>query len=111
MTSKMNSKLRYLLALVIAAALVFAMLWVGSWIATIVTQPHRQPNDFTVGQKWDLCGYAVDMRHEAGGYDLERWRGSRCRSLSDLDHCVLRCLSEAGTIEIGAACFEDCVSD
>ena len=86
------------------------LLWTGSWIASIVRQPHRQNNDFTVGRKMDLCGYAVDMRHSASGYDLDRWKGRRCESLSELDHCILECLSAAGTIEIGAACFTDCVA-
>jgi hypothetical protein len=102
---------RYLVAAIFALALVFTLLWVGSWIATIVLQPDRQQNDFTVGRRMDLCGYAVDMRHAAGGYDLDEWSGERCRSLSALDRCILSCLSEAGTVEIGAACYSDCLSD
>lgn len=101
--------MRYLMALLVAAALVFGALWAGSWISTTVSPPHRQFNDFTVGRLMDLCGYKVDMRHVGGGYDLGRWRGTRCDALSELDHCVLKCLSVAGTIEIGAACFSDCV--
>jgi len=103
--------MRYFMALLTATGLVFAALWIGSWIAVTVGQPHRQYNDFTVGRKMDLCGYKVDMRHAGGGYDLEQWKGGRCDSLSELDHCVLRCLSSAGTIEIGAACFSDCVAE
>ena len=107
----MSSGIRYLIALCLAISLVFSVLWVGSWIARIVSQPHRQHNDFTVGRAMDLCGYKVDMRHAGGGYDLERWKGKRCESLSELDHCLLACLSRAGTIEIGAACFSGCVAD
>ncbi len=103
--------MRYLIALLIATALAFVVLWVGSWISTAVSQPHRQYNDFTVGRKMDLCGYEVDMRHAGGGYDLEQWRGRRCGSLSELDHCVLKCLSDAGTVEIGAACYSDCIRE
>ncbi len=101
--------MRYLSALGIAVVLVFLLLWVGSWIAEIVRQPDRQINDFTVGRKMDLCGYQVDMRHEAAGYDLDEWKGERCDRLSELDRCLLSCLSRARTIEIGAACYEDCV--
>lgn len=107
----MRSLLRYLAAASVAVVIVFALFWLGSWIATIVTQPHRQQNDFTVGRRMDLCGYSVDMRHGAGGYDLDQWKGKRCQSLSELDHCILSCLSRAGTIEIGSACFSDCISD
>jgi hypothetical protein len=107
----MSSTIRFLIALVLAVSLVFLMLWIGSWIATTVSQPHRQYNDFTVGRKMDLCGYQVDMRHVGGGYDLQKWEGERCDSLSELDGCLLDCLSKAGTIEIGAACYSDCLGD
>jgi hypothetical protein len=103
--------MRYLIALLFAVMLSFLMLWVGSWISTTVSPPHRDYNDFTVGRKMDLCGYQVDMRHAGGGYDLERWQGAHCDFLSDLDHCILKCLSAAGTVEIGAACFSDCVEE
>ena len=103
--------MRYLTALLIAFALLFLAFWGGSQIAIMVEQPQRRYNDFTVGRKMDLCGYAVDMRHAAGGYDLEKWKGSRCESLSVLDRCVLECLSVAGTVEIGTACFSDCVRE
>lgn len=102
--------MRYLIASSLAIVLVFTLLWVGSWIATTVSQPHRQYNDFTVGRRMELCGYKVDMRHSAGGYDLDEWKGKRCETLSELDRCVLACLSGAGTVEIGAACFSDCVA-
>jgi hypothetical protein len=106
-----TSLLRYGAALVVAVAVVFALLWLGAWIAELVSQPHREQNDFTVGARLDLCGYQVDTRHAAGGYDLDQWRGERCESLSELDHCILACLADAGTIEIGADCFPDCVAD
>jgi hypothetical protein len=103
--------MRYFLALLTAALLVFAALWTGSWVANTVRTPHRDYNDYTVGRKMDLCGYEVDMRHAGGGYDLDRWKGAHCNFLSELDHCVLKCLANAGTVEIGAACFSDCVSE
>lgn len=103
--------MRYLMALVVAVALAFLMLWIGSWIATTVSQPHLEHNDFTVGRKLDLCGYQVDFRHANSGYDFDQWKGAHCEFLSELDHCLLKCLSAAGTIEIGAACFSDCVRD
>ena len=102
--------MRYITALLVAALLVFAALWIGSWVANTVETPHRDYNDYTVGRKMDLCGYQVDMRHAGGGYDLDRWKGAHCSFLSELDHCVLQCLSEAGTVKIGAACFSDCVA-
>ena len=101
--------MRYIIALTIAASLLFLAFWAGSRISILVTQPDREHNDFTVGRKMDLCGYQVDMRHEMAGYDLRQWRGSRCDSLSELDHCVLQCLSEAGTVEIAVACYPECV--
>ena len=103
--------MRYLTALLIAFALLFLFFWGGSQIAIMVEQPQRRYNDFTVGRKMDLCGYAVDMRHGAGGYDLYQWEGERCDGLSDLDECILSCLSEAGTVEIGTACFSTCLDD
>ena len=103
--------MRYLAALCVAAGLLFLVFWLGSRIAVIVSQPDRQYNDFTVGRKMDLCGHAVDMRHAAAGYDLDEWKGERCRSLSRLDHCVLECLSAAGTVKIATACYSDCVPE
>ncbi len=103
--------MRYLVSAAVAFALLFLAFWIGSQIALMVDQPDRQLNDFTVGRKMDLCGYAVDMRHGAGGYDLNEWKGGRCDTLSDLDRCVLSCLSQAGTVEIGQACFSDCLAE
>lgn len=103
--------MRYLAALLISLSIVFVMFWVGSWISTTVSPPDWKYNDFTIGQRIDLCGYPVDIRHVGGGYDLGRWKGARCESLSELDECVLECLSGAGTIKIGAACFSDCVGE
>ena len=100
--------MRYMASLVIAVGFIFTVFWVGAKIAVMVDPPHRIFNDFTVGQRMDLCGYAVDIRHVGGGYDLNRWTGGRCSSLSRLDHCMLQCLSDAGTVEIGASCYSDC---
>jgi len=101
--------MRYLIALSISVVLIFLFFWVGAKIAVMVDPPHRDYNDYTVGRKMDLCGYAVDMRHAGGGYDLEHWRRQDCDTLSDLDRCILQCLSEAGTVKIGAACYSDCL--
>jgi hypothetical protein len=102
--------MRYLTAMCVAGVLLFLAFWVGARIAAMVSQPNRLPDDFTVGQKMDLCGYQVDIRHRAAGYDLDVWSGPRCDSLSKLDECVLECLSEAGTVEIATACYSDCVA-
>jgi hypothetical protein len=101
--------MRYLMAMCVAGVLLFLAFWVGARIAVMVSQPNRMADDFTVGQKMDLCGYQVDIRHAAAGYDLDAWTGSRCESLSELDRCILACLSAAGTIEIATACYSDCV--
>jgi len=103
--------MRYLAALMIAVSFIFMVFWVGAKVAVMVDPPHRVYNDYTVGRKMDLCGYQVDVRHVGGGYDLGRWRGRRCESLSHLDECMLQCLSVAGTVEIGAACYADCFAD
>jgi hypothetical protein len=89
---------------------VFFIFWMASQLAVIVEQPHEEHNDFTVGQKMMLCNRVVDTRHKVSGYDYDEWQGSRCESLSKLDECLLDCLSQAGTIEIGAACYALCVS-
>ena len=102
--------MRHLVALGVAAVLLFLALWLGAWINRLVTQPHREQNDFTVGRKQDLCGFQVDVRHEASGYDFDEWQGSRCERLSELDRCLLSCLADAGTVAIGARCFDDCVA-
>jgi hypothetical protein len=101
--------MRLIAAFVAASLLVFVIFWVGSRIAVMVEQPHREHNDFTVGEKMSLCGRVVDTRHKVSGYDFDEWQGSRCESLSKLDECLLECLSRAGTLEIGAACYSDCV--
>jgi hypothetical protein len=103
--------MRYFASSLIALVLLFLAFWGGSRIALMVNPPHREYNDYTVGRKMDLCGYAVDSRHVAGGYDLGQWRDRRCESLSDLDRCMLGCLSVAGTVEIGAACYSDCFDE
>lgn len=101
--------MRLIAAFFAASLLVFVIFWVGSRIAAMVEQPHREHNDFTVGEKMSLCGRIVDTRHQVSGYDFDEWQGSRCDSLSKLDECLLECLSRAGTLEIGAACYSDCV--
>jgi hypothetical protein len=103
--------MRYLAALLIAASLILLVFWGSAKIVKLVDPPHRDYNDYTVGRKMNLCGYRVDYRHIGGGYDLNRWRDGRCESLSRLDHCILECLSDAGTVNIGAACFNDCVRE
>jgi hypothetical protein len=101
--------MRYLAALLIACGLTFLLLWAGARIATIVSGPERVANDYTVGQEFDLCGYSVDSRFAMAGYDLADWQDERCKEMSDLDHCVLGCLERAGTVEIAATCYEECV--
>ncbi len=101
--------MRLILAFCAALILVFIVFWIGSRVALMVDQPHREHNDFTVGEKMMLCGYVVDTRHKVSGYDFDDWQGPRCESLSKLDECLLECLSRAGTLEIGAACFSNCV--
>ncbi|HPG24009.1 MAG: hypothetical protein H6748_07260 [Spirochaetaceae bacterium] len=103
--------MRYLAALGIASLLLFLAFWGGAIVVRLVAGPHLTQNEFTVGRKLDLCGYAVDIRHEISGYDLDEWRGEgRCERLSELDRCVLGCLEAAGTIEIGARCWDDCLA-
>ena len=101
--------MRYLSALLLACGLTFLLLWGGARIAILVSGPERVANDYTVGQKFDLCGYAVDSRFAMAGYELEDWQDERCKSMSALDHCVLGCLERAGTVEIAAGCYEECV--
>lgn len=101
--------MRLLGAFCVASLLAFLFFWVGSRIAVIVDQPERQHNDFTVGRKMNLCGRVIDTRHQLSGYDFDEWMGRRCEELSKLDECLLECLSNAGTIEIGAACYSRCI--
>lgn len=102
--------MRLIIAFCLASLLAFVVFWVGSRVAVMVEAPHREHNDFTVGEKMSLCGRIVDTRHQISGYDFDEWQGQRCERLSKLDKCVLECLSRAGTIEIGAACYSNCVS-
>lgn len=100
--------MRYLAALAIACALTAFLFWGGAKIAILVSGPERVANDYTVGQRFDLCGHQVDSRYAIAGYDLEEWQDERCQHLSDLDLCVLGCLEQAATIEIAEACYPDC---
>lgn len=106
----MSALLRYAVAAAFAVGVVFVLFWIGSWLAGVIEQPHRVQNDYTAGVERDLCGYAVDLRHEISGYDFDQWQGERCDDLSDLDRCILECLADAGTIEIGADCYPDCLA-
>ncbi|MBY0399839.1 hypothetical protein K2X89_06055 [Myxococcota bacterium] len=101
--------MRYLAALAIACVLTAFLFWAGAKIAILVSGPEREANDYTVGQRFDLCGYQVDSRSAIAGYDLEEWQDERCRRLTEFDRCVLACLEGAGTIEIAEACQPDCV--
>ena len=48
----------------------------GARIAVIVSSsPERVANDYTVGQRFDLCGYQIDSRFALAGYDLDDGRG------------------------------------
>ena len=55
------------------------------------------------------AGGVVDTRHELSDYDFDAWQGGRCNNLSELDECLLDCLSKAGTVAIGEACYERCL--
>ena len=103
--------MRLIAAFCFASLLAFTAFWVASRVAMTVEQPHREHNDFTVGEKMSLCGRIVDTRHMVSGYDFDEWQGQRCESLSKLDECLLDCLSQAGTIDIGAACYSGCVAE
>ena len=69
----------------------------------VVSGPHTELNEFTVGQKM----MRSRGRHapRASDYDFDVWQGSRCNNLSALDECILDCLSRAGTVSIGEACY------
>ena len=101
--------MRHLVALVVACLFTALLFWAGARLSILVSGPERVANDYTVGERFDLCGYSVDSRYAVAGYDLEAWQGARCQRLSDLDHCVLGCLSRAGTIEIASSCYPECV--
>lgn len=102
--------MRFLVSFVGAIAIAFFLFWIGAKLAGIISSPHDLPNDFTVGRKMMLCGRVIDTRHEISGYDLEKWLDrSTCDELSRLEECLLDCLSRAGTIPMGEACYVDCV--
>ena len=100
---------RFFPAFFLALLATFAVFWIGARLANVVSGPHTELNDFTVGRKMMLCGRVIDARHEMSDYDFDAWQGDRCENLSALDECLLDCLSEAGTLAIGEACFERCV--
>ena len=101
--------MRYLASLVLALALLLVAFWIASQIAIMVSQGSSESADFLRGRSVDRCGYSIDTRFGLAGYDLDEWTGDRCEELSDLDRCVLSCLSEAEAVEIAADCFPDCV--
>jgi hypothetical protein len=98
-------------AFFVAVVLAFGAFWIASRVALIVEQPDREHNDFTVGEKMMLCNRVVDTRHMISGYDFDEWQGSRCNQLSELDECLLDCLSRAGTLEMGARCYSQCLTE
>ncbi|MEM9174941.1 MAG: hypothetical protein AAGC67_06880 [Myxococcota bacterium] len=100
---------RFLPAFLIAIVVAFLVFWVGARLANIVSGPHTELNEFTRGRKMMLCGRVVDQRHELSDYDFDAYQGSRCDNLSALDECLLDCLSVAGTVAMGEACYADCV--
>ena len=100
---------RFFPALLLAIVAAFLVFWVGAKLANVVSGPHTELNEFTRGRKMMLCGRVVDTRHELSDYDFDAWQGSRCDHLSELDECLLDCLSEAGTVSMGEACYSDCV--
>jgi hypothetical protein len=102
---------RFLVFLVAATVLLFFVFWVGSQIAWRVSWNPGEDEAFLRGSTLDLCGYEVDSRLSLAGYDLEEWSGERCESLSELDICLLECLSRAGTVEIASSCYESCVRE
>jgi hypothetical protein len=100
---------RYLGALLGAIVVTVVLTWVGARIARVTSGPETAVNDFTVGQRYVLCGHAIEARMAMAGYDLDQWTGERCRHLSKLDQCLLACLERAGTVEIAEGCYERCV--
>ncbi|MBW2425031.1 MAG: hypothetical protein JRG86_12315 [Deltaproteobacteria bacterium] len=101
--------MRYLLALGIAIVALVVILWIGSQIAISVSQGTGIEEEFLRGDTENLCGYEVDSRHSLAGYDFDQWKEGRCEDLSSLDHCVLGCLSTAGTIEAARECYPRCL--
>lgn len=104
--------MRFYFAFAGAVVMAFFVFWVGAQLAGIISAPHDLPNEFTRGRKMMLCGRVIDTRHEVSGYDLERWLDrSTCDDLSRLEECLLDCLSQAGTVAMGDACYADCVEE
>ena len=101
--------MRFLVFLGIAVAALVVSLWIGSQIAISVAQGTSAEEDFLRGRTRTLCGYEVDSRYSLAGYELDEWNGERCEELSSLDHCVLGCLSTAGTIEVARDCYPRCL--
>jgi hypothetical protein len=101
--------MRYFASLVLALVLLIGAFWIGSQIAIMVSQGSSESADFLRGRTIERCGYTIDARFGLAGYELDEWKGDRCEDLSELDRCVLTCLSEAGAVEIAADCFPDCV--
>lgn len=100
---------RFLPAFFLAIIVAFLVFWIGARLANVVSGPHTDLNEFTVGRKMMLCNRVVDTRHELSDYDFDAWQGDRCNNLSELDECLLDCLSKAGTVAIGEACYERCL--
>ena len=103
--------MRYFASLVLSLGFLVFVLWVSSQIAISVSQGSSESADYLRGRKIDRCGYQVDARFGLAGYDLDEWEGSRCEDLSELDRCVLECLSQSGAIEIAQGCFTRCVAE
>jgi len=101
--------MRYLASLFLSLGLLALAFWIASQISISVSQGSSESADYLRGRELDLCGYKVDARHSLAGYDLSEWKGERCDALSDLDECVLECLSNAGAVEIAEGCFPGCV--
>ena len=59
-------KKRFFPALLLALVVAFVVFWIGAKLANVVSGPHTELNEFTVGQKMMLCGRVVDTRHELG---------------------------------------------
>ena len=103
--------MRYLGSMVLAGLVLFLAFWAAGRLAVSVSQGSSEQTDFLAGRKLDLCGYSVDARFGLAGYDLGEWRGRRCDRLSELDECLLRCLSRAGAIEVAEDCYDLCVDE
>lgn len=101
--------MRYLAAAFGAVVVTLLLTWFGARIARVASGPETGINDFTVGQRYVLCGHAIESRMALAGYDLDQWTGERCRHLSELDRCLLSCLERAVTVEIAEGCYERCV--